>query len=225
MAAVGAADGRPMVVLCFSDADPAGRQMPISIARKLQAFKALEFGDLDFRVYRVALTAEQVGEYGLPSTPLKESERRADRWRQEMGVEQTEIDALASLQPQLLTQIARSALRPFFDRTLDERVFHAEQSWLDEAQSTIDSALNADHLARIRVAAAERLARMRNEIDALNRALHIDVDDFDLPEPQVPEAVVPPQSNGSPLIDSRWSFAEQCRRLIGSKAYHRGEGA
>ncbi|HEY3034415.1 MAG TPA: hypothetical protein VGJ54_07135, partial [Streptosporangiaceae bacterium] len=37
MARIGAQDGRPMVVLCFSDADPAGWQMPISIARKLQA--------------------------------------------------------------------------------------------------------------------------------------------------------------------------------------------
>ena len=36
MAEVGAADGRPMVVLCFSDCDPAGWQMPISIGRKLQ---------------------------------------------------------------------------------------------------------------------------------------------------------------------------------------------
>jgi hypothetical protein len=34
MARVGADDGRPMVVLCFSDCDPAGWQMPISIGRK-----------------------------------------------------------------------------------------------------------------------------------------------------------------------------------------------
>ena len=34
MASTAADDGRPMVVLCFSDADPAGWQMPISIARK-----------------------------------------------------------------------------------------------------------------------------------------------------------------------------------------------
>src|SRR5690606_5020546 len=31
MADVGAEDGRPMVVFCFSDADPAGWQMPVSI--------------------------------------------------------------------------------------------------------------------------------------------------------------------------------------------------
>src|SRR5213076_2709952 len=61
-------DGRPMVVFYFADADPAGWQMGVSVARKLQAFKTLEFGDLTFEVRRVALTPDQVREYGKPST-------------------------------------------------------------------------------------------------------------------------------------------------------------
>ena len=40
MAKIGADDGRPMVVLYFSDCDPAGWNMPIEVGRKLQAFKA-----------------------------------------------------------------------------------------------------------------------------------------------------------------------------------------
>jgi hypothetical protein len=83
MATIGAEDGRPMVVLCFSDADPAGWQMPISIARKLQAFKALgtatvphedahgnlgvrtvHFGGLDFKVFRAALTPRRLASMG-----------------------------------------------------------------------------------------------------------------------------------------------------------------
>jgi hypothetical protein len=97
MAKIGADDGRPMVVLYFSDADPAGWQMPISVARKLQAMQVSLFPELDFEVHRVALTPNQVREYGLPSTPLKDTERRGDAWQAAMGVEQTEIDALASL--------------------------------------------------------------------------------------------------------------------------------
>jgi hypothetical protein len=68
MASVAASDGRPMAVLCFSDADPAGWQMPISISQKLRAFRELLPAMPDFAVHRVALTPEQVGEYGLPST-------------------------------------------------------------------------------------------------------------------------------------------------------------
>jgi hypothetical protein len=85
MASVAARDGRPMVVLCCSDADPAGWQMPISIGRKLQAFHELLPAMPDFAVYRVALTPQQVREYGLPSTPLKDTERRADTWRTAWG--------------------------------------------------------------------------------------------------------------------------------------------
>ncbi len=92
-------DGRPLVVLTFCDSDPAGWQMPISISRKLQALRALEFHDLRFQVRRVGLTPAQVREYGLPSTPLKDTERRADRWKEATGTEQTEVDALLALRP------------------------------------------------------------------------------------------------------------------------------
>jgi hypothetical protein len=53
-------DGRPLVMLTLSDCDPAGHQMPVSIARKLQAFHDLFFPNLRFEVVRVALTPEQV---------------------------------------------------------------------------------------------------------------------------------------------------------------------
>ena len=66
----------------------------------------------EFEVHRVALTPDQVREYGLPSTPLKDTEKRADKWRAAMGVEQTEIDALASLRPDLLRDIASAGAGP-----------------------------------------------------------------------------------------------------------------
>jgi hypothetical protein len=52
---------------------------------------------------------------------LKATERRADKWTAAMGVQQTEIDALAALQPDVLTQMATDAIAPFFDSTLDAR--------------------------------------------------------------------------------------------------------
>ncbi len=225
MARIGAEDGRPMVVLCFSDADPAGWQMPVSIARKLQAFKALRFDGLDFMVLRAALTPDQVGAYGLPSSPLKETERRGDAWRAAMGIEQTEIDALASLQPRLLRRIAREALAPFFDASLARRVMEARSAWLAAAQAAIDEQIDAGHLERIRTDAAARLETIRTELDALNDAMRVDADDFDLPEPVVPAAELNGQAHPLPLLDSGWSFAEQCHRLIASKAYRNGTGS
>ena len=68
--------------------------MPISFSRKLQALRTLHFPDLRIAVHRVALTLDQVRELNLPSTPLKTTEKRADKWRARMEHEQTEIDAL-----------------------------------------------------------------------------------------------------------------------------------
>jgi hypothetical protein len=112
-------------VFYFGDFDPAGWNMPIAVARKLQAHRHLRISELEVQVHRVALTRQQVLEHDLPSTPLKDTERHADRWRPEMGREQTEIDALAALRPHVLAKIARGAVRPFFDATLYDRFFQA----------------------------------------------------------------------------------------------------
>jgi hypothetical protein len=220
MAYVGNEDGRRMVVLCFSDCDPAGWQMPISIARKLQAFKASLFPDLSFEVRRVGLTPDQVREYGLPSTPLKETEKRAGAWLRSMGVEQTEIDALAALNPELLREIATDAVAPFYDSTLNRRVAEARRQWLEQAQARLEEQIDQEKLERLRSDAAAKLEMLRDEIDAINEALRAETgDDFQLPEAVVPE----PESNGgpdgSPLIDSAWSWVEQTVRLKSSKAY------
>ena len=52
------ADGRPLVVLYFADFDPAGWQMPISVARKLQAMGELMPELPPVEVHRVAMTRE-----------------------------------------------------------------------------------------------------------------------------------------------------------------------
>jgi hypothetical protein len=141
-----AEDGRPAIVLYFSDFDPSGWQMPISVARKLQALKDLEFPNLDIQVHRVALTIEQVKGYNLPSTPLKDTEKRSDDWYAEWGHEQTEIDALAALRPDILSQIAEDAILKFFDVTLPRREDAAEKSWKDAAEKSLTDHPNYESL-------------------------------------------------------------------------------
>jgi hypothetical protein len=225
IASVGAEDGRPMVVLYFSDADPAGSQMPISVGQKLRAFKVGFFPELEFREYRVGLTPDQVGEHGLPSTPLKETELRANDWFRAFGVEQTEIDALATLRPDVLRKLARDAIKPFYDTTLGQRIYQARSAWESEAQAIVDGGFDQERLELIQAELEAKLAELRNEIDSINNALRIGITDFDLPPiPPVPEPAVS-GSNGKPLLDSSWDFAEQCRQLIDSKAYRIGGGS
>jgi hypothetical protein len=136
-----------------------------------------------------------------------------------MGVEQTEIDALASLRPDLLRQLARDALTPFFDRTLDTRVFDARSAWLNEAQAAVDRAASADLMEAIRDDAARQLEEMREKVAELNAALRLDPEGIEVPPFEIPEPVLNGNGGKPPLISSRWEFAEQCRALIASKAY------
>ncbi|HWB35960.1 MAG TPA: hypothetical protein VHA75_08045 [Rugosimonospora sp.] len=218
----GSADGRPLVVQYFADADPAGWGMATEIAHKLRAFSILHFPDLDYQVHRVALTPRQVREFGLPSTPLKPTEKRAGAWFEAFGVEQTEIDALATLRPELLARLAREAVAPFRDSDLDRRVAAAREEWFGRALVVIDDSLDAERLGRIRVEAAAKLDEMRQQIAELNAALRIDVDDFDLPPISIPEARTL-GSEPQPLYSSRWSLADASRRLIASRTYKLAE--
>ena len=135
-----------------------------------------------------------------------------------MGVEQTEIDALAALRPDLLRQIARDAIGPFYDFDLDRRVIAAHEDWIERAIAVVTDTMNAERMVRIRAEATEKLDAMREQIAELNSQLQIDVDDFDLPAIEIPEA----ELSGMyplPLLDSSWSFVDQCKALTDSKAY------
>jgi hypothetical protein len=230
MAKIGAQDGRPMRMLYFSDADPSGWNMGVAIAHKLRAFKILHFPGLDFQVHRAALTPEQVRGYidrgePLPDSPLKEAEKRGDAWKAAFGLEQTEIDSLATLRPQELRSLARQAIAPFYDFDLANRVEDAREEWLRRANEIIIARLDADELVRIRAEAAERLTQMREQIDELNSQLRVDVSVDELPYIDVPESELTQGLAPTPLLDSSWPFTEQCQALIDSKAYRNGGGS
>jgi hypothetical protein len=220
MAKVGADDGRPMVLLVLADFDPSGNQMAVSIGRKLQAFRDLHFRDLEFELRPVALTEEQVREFDLPSTPLKETERRADGWRAAHGgLEQTEIDALATLKPHVLTEIVRDAITPFYDSTLASRTWEAKDEWEDYAQATLDQLINTDLLSQLREQALDKLAGIQAEIASINETLRATTSTLgiELPMPIAPDPELPDRDIGKPLVSSAWSWADQTRALIARK--------
>jgi hypothetical protein len=223
LAARAAEDGRPAVVLYFADFDPSGWQMPISLSRKLQALRRLLYPDLQIEVHRVALTPDQVK--GLPSTPLKKTEKRAERWKSIMRHEQTEIDALAAVRPEELRQIALEAVKPFFDFTLVERCVEASNAWLEEARAKI-----ADHpaLAAKQAEIEDWYEIVEEAVDELHQIqvdTHADlkdqlgVDDTDIPAPKAQIEATPP----TPLFTTNDDFAAACLKLIAEKKYEGGD--
>lgn len=219
------AANRTLAVFYFADCDPSGWQMPISLSRKLQALQAMKFPRLGFHVHRVGLTPEQVKRYGLPSTPLKDTERRATKWFEATGVEQTEIDAALTLQPQLVEELAVEAVRSYFDATLASRVREAEREWERQAQRVLDES-GGEHLAQLRTETAAVLETKRQEIQELLDGVRIDPAQLgiELPGlPDLPPAEVTPNYR-PPLVDSGWTFPEQCEGLIASKQYRAAGG-
>ena len=107
--------------------------MPVSIARKLQAFAVSEFPRLKFEVVRAGLTPEQTRELALPSAPLKPSETRADRWRAAFGVGQTELDAAMALKGDAFAAVIEAAIDDF-DLTLAARTDQTIRQWTDKAR-------------------------------------------------------------------------------------------
>jgi hypothetical protein len=220
MAERAAADARP-VVLYFSDFDPSGWQMPLSVSRKLQALRTLLYPELRIEVHRVALTLDQVRQFDLPSTPLKETEKRASRWRDLMQHEQTEIDALAALRPADLQQIALGAVEPFYDFTLDGRSTASGEAWRTEVEARI-----ADHpaLATMRDNIADAHATVEAAIDTLHQVQsdgyaeikeQLDIEDVSIaaPEAQI-EATAP-----VPVFTTADDFAIASLKLIAEKKY------
>lgn len=220
LAHTGAQDGRRTVVFYLSDCDPAGWQMAVSVSRKLQALKVLKFPGLDFEVRPVALLPEQVREYGLPSTPLKSGELRAGAWERAMGVQQTEIDAIATLQPELLDRLVRRAIKPFWDGTLEERTREVRRTWEAEAQKAFEDALGEDQLDQLRSEAEDRLGDLEELVAEVNEQLRVEVPaGLALPKPPaIPKAEID-GVDGLPLLDSDWNYGEATLRLKAHRAY------
>jgi hypothetical protein len=230
MAQRAANDGRPAVVLYFSDFDPSGFQMPISVSRTLQLFRHQRFHDLNIRVYRVALTFDHVNEYDLPSTTMKKGERRATKWMDVWGgKEQTEIDALAALQPDILTDIAEDAILKFYDSTLAERVADAQREWLDEANARLrehpEYANVTQAVGKAEAEANEIIERANAEPaelrDRLEAELDDKLDDVEPPEVVIPEAEVDESEQPEPWFDSTEDFLTATQRLKDFKSYDR----
>lgn len=215
-----AEDGRPLVMITVADCDPAGHQMPVSIGRKLQAFRDLLFPRLRFEVVPAALTVEQVRELDLPSTPLKETERRADRWRAAFDVDQTEVDALATLRPADLREIITRTFDPYFDRGLAARVAEAKDDWMREAEEALAEQTNDQMLATLRQQAGEQLSELRDALDHINEQLQLAAaDHVDLPEIEVPEPEIDEDSERQALVSIDQDWIEATRALIARKSY------
>ncbi len=218
-----AADGRPLAIHQLGDFDPAGHQMAVSTARTAQAIRDSQFPDLTIRVHAVALTLDQVREWRLPSTPLKETERRADKWQEAMGWEQTELDAAVALVPNKFQAVVRDSLDQYHDDDVAYRARAIKSDLMDKANARLADTIGEETLAAIRYQAELRLADLEGLVEEVNKALLIDPTEAGVEIPPDPEVIIGDWTQTqAPLLDTAEDWSSNTRRLIARKQY---EGA
>lgn len=212
-------DGRPLAIHQLGDFDPAGFQMAVSTARTAQAMRDSLFPELEIRVHAVALTLDQCRDWHLPSTPLKDTERRASKWQAAMGREQTELDAAVALVPDAFAHVVDDSLKQYFDEDLNRREREERQELEEVANARLADHLSDETMVSIRAAAAAKLEELQELVDQVNDALRVDTRELDI------ELMTPVVRYGDthdevvPLFDSANDWTQATLRLIERKSY------
>ncbi len=101
--------GRDTVVIHLGDHDPSGLDMTRDIQERLELFGSATVID------RIALTWEQIEEYGPPPNPAKTTDARYEKYRKQFGDDSWELDAL---EPQVMADLIRDAVQARIDQDL-----------------------------------------------------------------------------------------------------------
>ena len=118
--------GKPAVILHLGDFDPSGESIFRSAAEDVTAFVQADrlSGLVTVEFRRVALTADQVLEFGLPTAPAKASDSRSKAWS-------GETCQLEALTPRQIAEILDTAIRDCLDLdqlNFDQAAEHHERA-------------------------------------------------------------------------------------------------
>jgi hypothetical protein len=220
---------KPARILYISDFDPAGDHMPVATARHLEFWIEEYALSADVKLIPIALTRQQVAEYDLPRSPIKESDRRAKAFEDRRGEGAVELDALEAIHPGVLAEIVSDAVSPYIDEDLANRLegdqWHAndivqgewrdhladEQQALDEIRDEIRQVLDRrrPEIERIAAEIAEEVEPHRDRLDRLWHAVEAKVQTF---EPELPDRSIGEHDDTidlDALFDSNRDFLDQ----------------
>jgi hypothetical protein len=158
--------GKPVRILYISDFDPAGDNMPVAAARKIEFWIRMLAPDLDVQVRHVMLTAEQCRRYQLPRKPIKAGERQIPGWESRHGEGATELDALEALYPDEFRRIVVNEIERYFDGSLEARIDEVHANVTAQLES-INAEVNTEHESAI----ASARAAYRDLLDRVNARL------------------------------------------------------
>jgi hypothetical protein len=215
----------PVRVLYLSDFDPSGRSMPKAVARKVEfTIHKLDL-HVDFQLIPVVLTPEQCRQYNLPRIPIKESEKRRDRFEQTFGVGATELDALEGVRPGELARIVNGELNNWLDPNLWSRVRVAESEERLRCER-ITQRVHEKYAEPIEEMSARfkeivgKLDKWEREADELWGTIAEDLEELapDLSDIEIPRSDAPGETERFVLFDSKRDYLAQMDRYNAWKA-------
>lgn len=199
--------GRPMRILYVSDFDPAGRSMPVAVARKIEHKLYAAGIGADITLQPIVLTPKQCAEFRLPRTPIKRTERRAARFEDRFGSGATELDALEALHPGKLAEIIEREACRYIDPGLSKRIAAAESD-LYQKIVRVEEQVRDDHAAAIEDLSAryEAILNATAELEADSADLWTRMmDDLEARCPVVDQSMIPEPREAEPAEDQLYS--------------------
>jgi hypothetical protein len=219
------AAGTPARILYVSDFDPAGRSMPVAVARKIEHALHQTGEALDLTLDPLVLTEAQCRDYRLPRTPIKESERRGAAFEARFGAGATELDALEALHPGELGRIVSAGVELHLDPDHKRRFNEAageHQAALDEITEKIHGQ-HADAIDDLR-AGYHDLAQAFSKWQERAEAVFGRISDH-LAESDVPNFCPPPMTERPPAPEPLFSSSRGYLDQIAAYRQWQGKGA
>lgn len=188
--------------------------MPISVARKIEFHQRdpnkPEYHDLDVRLEPIILMAEQVDEYDLPRIPVKDTDRRKDRFEAANGEGQVELDVLEAVRPGELARIVTEAILQYRDLELPERVQEACEKYESYLEGETDEIRSA-YTDRQEAAEAE-YETLREEWQAIREEYAAHIEPF---RPRIEALRGRFEANRARVGEIHGDVLRQCRLQIG----------
>jgi hypothetical protein len=208
--------GKPVRVIYISDFDPGGRSMPKAVARKVEFTIAKLVLDVDLQLIPLALTPEQCHRYQLSRIPIKETERRRDKFEQIFGVGATELDALEAIYPGELGRLLEVELNGFLDPNLKTRV---ERKYFDIRLPTkqLEKHIHEKYADEVN-ALSERFEEIKEQLDDweteasdLWHTISNEIEEVlpDLSDVAAPQSEAPGETSRFVLFDSKRDYFTQ----------------
>lgn len=124
---------RPTLLLQVGDYDPSGAAIFTQLAEDVAAFAERDgFGEVQVEGRRIALTAEQVEQYDLPTAPPNLNQHGGDVW----AGETCQLEAMA---PAVLNALVDGALTGIFDADVLAEQIEAEDEDRDKLRAGLES--------------------------------------------------------------------------------------